>query len=463
MTNNNSLINPTDTTGRSLAPYGTTATGGPGSAVIDPNLETSFETPRRVGLMIAMLVFGVFGVWAVLAPIEGAANAPGTITVSSYKKQIQHLEGGIVKDILVQNGDMVHAGDVLLELDATQSLAQLAISNGQLLSLVALEARLIAERDGLDAVEYPPLLASSPPQGPAEMAAQDQVFQARKTTEDGAAAVLEQRIEQLESQIRGLRALQESKRALAASYDEEITEVRSLLAEGFADKLRLRELERNHELLTGEAAELDADIASTEIQVGETRMQIIQRRNEFQSQVAGQLATTQSDLKDTRERVTALTDIVTRTEIRSPDDGIVNNLSVHTIGGVIPPGQPIAEIVPQSDELLIEAHVAPRDIDRVAIGQEATVRLSSLSRRSVPILHGTVRNLSADALTDPNGGPSYYLARVAITPESLTALEDLELVPGMPAEVLINTGARTFLQYITKPLSNAMARSFIED
>jgi epimerase transport system membrane fusion protein len=250
---------------------------------------------------------------------------------------------------------------------------------------------------------------------------------------------------------------------LAQSFAEELEDFRGLLEEGFTDKQRLRELERSHAAASGEAADLKATIASTEIQIGETRLQIIQTQNEFQNDVATQLAEVQSQLKDIRERTRANSDIVSRTEVKAPIAGIVNNLQVHTEGAVLNPGSPIAEVVPQGEELIIEASVAPIDIDRVSQGLQATVRLSSFNGKSVPTLYGTVETLSADALQDANTGATYYRARITLTPESLQDLEGFELVPGMPAEVFISTGSRTFLQYVMKPLSNAAARALRED
>jgi epimerase transport system membrane fusion protein len=428
-----------------------------------PLYETEFDVPRRIGLTIAFLVFGVFGLWSAFAPINGAVHAMGAITVKSYKKVVQHLEGGIVREIRVQNGAMVNAGDVLLVIDPTQSLANLEIYTGQLFSLTALEARLLAERDGLDTVGYPALLSAADNKAQVEKEAQDQVFNARKASREGAIAVLNQRASQLGSQVTGLKALQESKKQLADSFAEELVDVRALLAEGFANKLRLRELERNHAMMVGETAELSANIASTQIQIGEAQLEIIQTQNQFQTEVVNQLAETQTALKDTRERVTALADIVTRTEVRAPDAGIVNNLQVHTIGAVIAPGSPIAEIVPQSEDLVVEARVQTIDIDRVATGQQASIRLPTFSSKTTPTLYGTVLNVSADTLIDQATGASYYLARIEITPESMTEIADLILVPGMPAEVFITTPSRTFLQYLMKPLSNSIARSFLED
>jgi membrane fusion protein, epimerase transport system len=426
------------------------------------HVETGIDTPKRIGLLIFFLVFGVFGVWAAVAPLDGAAHAPGTVIVRSNKQLVQHLEGGIVSEIRARNGDAVKAGDPLLVLDNTQSLAQLEIANAQYIALRALEARLIAERDNLESISFPAELTSGDANSRSETASQQQLFQTRRASLRGSIEVLEQRIGQLNSQLEGLRALKESKQELATSFDEELRDVAALLSEGFADKNRLRELERQAALLRGEAAELTASISSTEIQIGETRLQILQQEREFQNEVATQLAETQTRLKDAYERVTALRDIVVRTVVTAPVDGVVNGMLIHTVGGVVPAGTPLAEVVPQSDELVIEARVSPMDIDRVAVGQQAMIRFSAFSS-SVPNIFGSVSHVSADAFTDQATGMSYYTARVEVTPEGLADLGTLSLIPGMPAEIFINTGSRTFLQYVMKPFTNALARSFIED
>ncbi|MDP2139730.1 MAG: HlyD family type I secretion periplasmic adaptor subunit [Gammaproteobacteria bacterium] len=430
--------------------------------VATPSVETGVDSPQRAGIIIAVLVFGVFGLWAALAPIEGAAHAPGIVMVKSYKKVVQHLEGGIVNDILAQNGDHVATGAPIMVLDSTQSQAQLEIVNAQMIALMAMEARLIAERDNLPTVVYPAALLNGNANAIAEMEAQTQIFQARTAARDGGIAVLEQRIEQLKSRLIGLEAMRTSKLMLAESFSDELDDVRALLKEGFADKMRLRDVERNYAMQSGEAAELLATISSTEMQIGETRLQILQMKNEFLAEVANNLSETQTRLKDSRERTTALTDIVERAVIRAPVDGVINGLQIHTIGAVIGPGTPVAEIVPQTDELIIEARVSVLDIDRVSIGQDATISFSSFGRK-VPHIMGNVINVSADTLTDQATGAPYYQARVAVTPEGVTTLGDLVLVPGMPAEVFINSGSRTFLQYVFKPFSSALARSLIED
>lgn len=425
-------------------------------------IEGDFSAPKRIGLIILFVVFGVFGLWAAIVPISGAAHAPAQVTVKSFKKPIQHLEGGIVKEVQVRDGDHVNAGDILVLMDDTQLQSQLGIVNSQLKSRLALEARLIAQRDQLESVVYPAELLASDPVAQQEISAQTRIFQARKTATSGEIALLQQRAEQLESQISGLEAMQRSKSQLANSFQEELKDIQALLAEGFADKNRLRELERNYSVTSADAANLTASIASARIQIGETGQEILQLQNRLQAEVATQLSQVQTELQDVRERAVALNDSVSRMEIRAPDSGVVNNLRVHTPESVIPPGSILAEIVPQSDELIIEAKVSPMDIDRVAVGQEASVRMSAMNSRTVPTLHGTVTSLSADAIADASGA-TFYLARLELTPDSLDALNGQPLVPGMPAEVFITTGSRTFLQYLMKPLSDSMARALRED
>lgn len=418
--------------------------------------------PKRVGFTIFFLVFGVFGVWSTFAPISGAALAAGTVAVRSNKKIIQHLEGGIVSEIPAQNGDFVDSGDPLLVLDNTQSRAQLEIIRGLYIALKVKEARLLAERDGLDAIIYPEELDLTDTSTSNEIEAQNQIFQARKSSNSGEKDVLVQRIEQLQSRVTGLIALRESKETLAKSYAEELQDIETLLSQGFSDKTKLRAIERGYATLTGEAAELSANISATEVQIGETRLQIILQERDFHNEVVTELGKTQTELKDATERMVALQDIVSRTVVRAPVAGVVTGMHIHTVGGVIRPGEPIAEIVPQSEELIIEARVSVMDIDRIAVGHDATIRFSSFSS-AVPAIFGKVIHVSADAMVDQQSGMPYYMARIEVTPEGLVELGDLTLVPGMPAEAFIETGSRTFLQYALKPFSEAMTRSLIED
>ncbi len=423
---------------------------------------TSMEAPKRAGLILFALVFGFFGVWSVSAPIDSNAFAPGTVTVRSYKKIVQHLEGGIVSNIFVRDGDLVRLGDPILEIDDTQARAELEIMRGQFIALKAREARLIAERDDLEEFNFPNIAERTDERVQEEMNAQLAIFQARKNSNVGRNEILEQRIEQLENQVEGMEAQRETKQLLATSFEEELNDTRTLLDQGFSEKTRLREIERSFASSSGEAAELTANISATEVQIGETRLQILQQQSDFLNEVVSELGDAQTSLKDVSERITALEDIVSRTTVTAPESGVINGMQVHTIGGVIGGGTPIAEIVPESDELILEANVNPIDIDRVSEGQEARIRFSTFGS-SAPTIFGNVLSLSADAIPQEQTGTSFYLARVEVNPESLEELGEIALMPGMPAEVYINTGSRTFLQYLFKPLSNAMARSFNED
>jgi epimerase transport system membrane fusion protein len=295
------------------------------------------------------------------------------------------------------------------------------------------------------------------------MEAQIEIFNARRSAIDGSVELLEQRVEQLQSQITGFLGLQTSKEKLTNSYNEELADTQELLSQGFSDKNRLRDLERNVSILEGEIAELTATIASTEVAIGEAKLQILQEEREFHNEVVSELREVQTTIDDGVEIAIALEDIVSRTVIRAPDSGIVNGLQFHTIAGVISPGVRILDIVPQEDDLIVEAQVSPIDIDRVAVGQEATIRFSSFGMGSAPSVYGKVISLSADSIVDEMSGVSSYLARVEVTKESMEALGDLSLVPGMPADVFIATGSRTFIQYIFKPLSNSIVRSLRED
>ena len=247
------------------------------------------------------------------------------------------------------------------------------------------------------------------------------------------------------------------------SYSEEVKDLKELLAQGFADRQRLRDIERNHASVIGEIAGLTSEVAGSEIQIGETKLQILQLQKKFQEEVVGKLGEVQAELYDVSQRFTATSDKVTRTDIKAPASGRVLGLSVHNVGGVITPGKPILDIVPQQEELIIDAQVSPIDIDRVRTGLIAEVRFSAFKQALVPKVMGKVINLSADKLTEERSGNTYYLAQIELTPDSYVKLRGLELLLGMPAEVFINTGERTVFEYLTQPITNTFARAFIED
>lgn len=420
---------------------------------------------RWVGLAILALAFGGFGVWAMLAPLDSAAVAPGVVTVESNRKAVQHLEGGIVREILVKEGDQVKPGDVLIRLDDTQARAQLEIVRSQYLAHRAREARLIAERDGRSSVEYPEELVASrdDPRVAEALAGQSELFAARAKALNSEVDVLGQRIEQLKEQIRGLEGLAASALERVESYRAEIKDFRGLFDKGLGDKLRLRELERLAAGLEGQRQGHLADVATANVRIGETRLQVVQVERKLQSEVATELREVQTALFDLRERMRGLQDTLSRTELRAPAGGSVVGLQAHTEGGVIPAGGVILEIVPVGEDLLVQAQVNPIDIDKVVVGLEADIRFSAFAARVTPTVRGTVLTVSADRLVDRATGAAYYLARVQVRSEELSRLTGFTVLPGMPAEVFIKTGERTLFQYLMQPLTDRVNRSFRED
>ncbi|WP_024298614.1 HlyD family type I secretion periplasmic adaptor subunit [Methylomicrobium lacus] len=428
------------------------------------DLQTNDRSVRLIGAVIVTLTFGIFGGWAFLAPLDSSALASGVVVVKSHRKTVQHLDGGIVAKILAKDGDVVKEGDTLLILDDTQIKAQMEIARSQFIVLSAQVARLRAEKDLLNAIKFPEALNDESDQRITEAKqAESNVFHSRKKAHDGEMAVLKERISQISSKIKGLQSQGESKKILVDSYGEEIHDLKELLAEGFADKQRLRDMERNHAMQSGEIAQLNAEIATNQMLISETRLQILQVEKKFQEEVAGKLSETQAELNDVNERLAASQDKLDRIIIKAPASGMVMGLSVHTQNGVISPGGAILDIVPKDAELIIEAQVSPNDIDRVTVGLQAEVRFSAFKQAITPKMNGTVIQLSADRFVDDESGVPYYQARVELTPESRKDLGKLQLVPGMPAEVLINTGERTLFEYLAQPATNAFARALIED
>jgi len=432
-------------------------------------IEAADRRLRRIGIGVVLVIFGGFGTWALLAPLSSAAHGPGVIAVENYRKTVQHLEGGIVRTIQVRDGDLVSKDQVLLTLDDTQPGAQLEVLRGQYLISLAREARLLAQRDSLPAVEYPPELLANAQDARAEeaMRVQTQTFQVRRSAQEGEITLYERQIGQLQAKAQGLRSQKHSRDRLATLFRAELEDFEALLKEGYAEKQKVRELERNLAQTEGQRGELLSELAATELQISETRLKILQLQKEMQREVAKELGEVQADLFSLREKLQSLQDTVTRTVVRAPDAGMVLNLAVHTVGAVLRPGDRILDIVPQGEKLIVEARISPIDIDRVHVGQIAEVRFSAFKMRDTPRIEGLVITLSADRLVDEREREQvpYYLARVEVTPQGLADLTRAQLVllPGMPAEVLINTGERTLFRYLVDPLANTVARSFIED
>jgi len=428
------------------------------------SLNTNDRSIRAIGMTIVLTTFGVFGIWAVFAPIDSSALAPGVVVVKAYKKTIQHLDGGIVSKILTKDGAIVEEGEPLLILDDAQIKAQLEISRGENITRAAQVARLGAERDQLKDIDYPALL-NEPNNARAleARAAETNVFNSHKSSHLGQIGVLTERISQISSKIKGLQSQIISKKQLVSSYSEESQDLKELLAEGFADKQRLREVERSHAIQSGDIAQLESEIATNHMLISETRLQILQVQKQFQEEVASKLSEAQAQLNDAQQRVAASQDKLDRVVIKAPASGMVLGLAAHTENGIISAGHPILDIVPQGAELIIEAQVSPIDIDRVTVGLQTEIRFSAFKQSQTPKMEGKLISLSPDSIKDEKTGNFYYLAKVEVTSESIKKLGHLQLLPGMPAEVLINTGERTLFRYLAQPASNFFARSFIED
>jgi len=419
---------------------------------------------RWMGYLIISVVFFGFGGWSAIAPLGSAAPAMGMVVVQSERRVLQHLEGGILEQLLVREGDPVEKGQLLAKLDVIQTQATLDVLTAQMLVADAQIHRLKTERANATVIKWPEILNQTNDPGIADvLREQEALFEKRRAALNGEISILSQRADQLRSRIAGLRESQGTKRQLLDSFSSEYDSLKQLLDEGFVDETRVRDFERRIVELQGDLQNLDSDIQSAEIQIGEAELQILQARSVFDRELQSQLTELQSRRDELREQTRVARDRLSRSEILAPVDGIVLTIEVTTEGGVVPGGQPFITIVPEEDDLMVEAQVAPVDVDRVRVGQIAELQFSSFDQNSIPKIYGEVLNVSADALVDRGSGVSYYLASLAIPIEERGKLDGYQLVPGMPVNVLIKTGERTLWQYLTKPLSQGMSRALIED
>lgn len=427
------------------------------------DMPTSDRGIRRLGLTIVFVTFGIFGTWAAFAPLSNAVHGSGVVTVQNYRKTVQHLEGGIVKELHARDGDLVKKGDPLIVLDESQLSAEYESTRNQLIVARYKEARLRAERDGLDAIPAVEMEGTDSPRAGEALNGELQVFTARHNSLQGEISVNRERIEQMKQQIVGLNEMIRTKRGLEKSYSGEIKQLRELLAEGFVDNQRLLEQERRLDMLKTEVADHESIISKTKLQIGETELQIVQLKKKFDSDVANELSDVQAKVFDLQEKEAALRDRLSRVVIRAPESGMVLDMKVHTIGGVVSAATPLLDIVPEASELVVEAKVDPKDIDRLKLGKAADIRFSAFSAATTPVIEGNLVRISADRLTDEHSGDPYYLVRVKVSEDGMKKLGNRKLQPGMPAEVLINAGERTMLEYLLKPASNMFAQSLIEE
>ena len=414
-------------------------------------------------VLVAVLAFGLGG-WASTAEISGALIAPGSLVVDSNVKKVQHPTGGVVGELFVRDGDHVKAGDMLIRLDETVTRANLAIVTKGLTELYARKARLAAERDGADSVAVPKEFVGhvDDPDVKEALSSERRLFDLRRQDRLGQKQQLHERIAQLQQQITGLTAQQDSKDKQVALIEQELEGVRDLWRRNLVQLNRLTSLEREEAQLEGEHGQLVAQAAEARGKIAETELQIIQVDQDVFSDVAKELRETDSKIGEYVERKVTAEDQLKRTDIRAPQDGVVFQSTANTVGGVVTAGDPIMLIVPESDNLLVEVKVDPKDIDQVQFNQPVVLRFSAFNSRTTPELNGNVVRIAADTTTDQRTGQSYYLVRISMTVDEIKRLGDLKLTPGMPVEAFIQTGERTMLSYLIKPLHDQLMRSFRE-
>ena len=415
------------------------------------------------GLIVIFLAGGVGG-WAATTQLSGALIAQGSIVVDSNVKKVQHPTGGIVGKLFVRDGDHVQAGDILVQLDETVMRANLAIITKGLDELMARKARLEAERDGAATISFPPelLARADNPDAHDAIESECKLFALRRTARLGQKAQLQQRIEQLDQEVNGVVAQQSAKAQEGELINRELSGVRDLYAKTLVPITRLTQLEREAARLAGERGQLAAAAAQTQGKISEIRLQIIQIDQDLSSEVAKELRDIDGKIGEFVERKVTAEDQLRRTDIRAPQAGTVFQSTVHTVGGVITAGEPIMLIVPNADKLQVEARVHPQDIDQVQIGQPAVLRFSAFNLRTTPEINGAVTRVSADTTTDQRTGQSYYTIRVALPADTAKQLGDVKLLPGMPVETFVQTGDRTVISYLMKPLRDQFMRAFRE-
>jgi HlyD family secretion protein len=424
----------------------------------------SIRTHLIIGLAVVAILAGGLGGWASTAQISGALIAPGSVVVDSNVKKVQHPTGGVVGELRARDGDVVKAGDVVVRLDDTVTKAGLAIVTKNLNGLWARAARLEAEQRGTDQISFPAVLLRHVADDDVKnvISSESKLFSVRSSGRIGQKAQLRERIAQLNEEIGGLTAQEAAKTREIALVEKELVGVRGLYDQQLVQISRLTVLERDAARLAGERAQFMAARAQARGKITETELQIIQIDKDLVSEVSKDLRETNDKIGEFVERKVTAEDQLRRIDIRAPQDGMVLQSTVHTVGGVITAGDAIMLIVPQTDSLSVEARVNPQDIDKLVIGQKTLLRLSAFNQRTTPELNGVVTRVSPDVTTDQRTGQSYYTIRISMPPEEIARLGDVRLIPGMPVEAFVQTGDRTMLAYLVKPLSDQLMRAFRE-
>ena len=424
----------------------------------------SFDRELRTGLRILLIAGVLGGGWAIFVPLAGAVVVPGNLVVESNLKTIQHPTGGVVAEIKVQNGSRVAAGDLLVRLDATQAQASQQMVSKQLDEMRAKIARLSAERDDLPQLDIPAELAARTDNDTVKalIASEQSLFKARYTARNSQKDLLQSKVAQLTEEISGLETQVDSRAKQLELIQGELAGVQDLYDKRLVPLTRLTSLQREAARLDGERGQLISSIAETKSKIGEAQLQIVRLDQDFRTDVVKDLGDAKGKEAELVERSVAARDLLDRIELRAPTSGVIHQLAAHTIGGVVKAGDTIMEIVPDTENLQIEARVQPQDIDHVRAGQTAFVRFSAFNQRTTPQLTGDVSYVSADTSHDQQTNAPYFTVRVTLPDDERRRLAGQQLVPGMPAEVFMQTGSRTMMSYLFKPIVDQMRRAFVE-
>lgn len=412
-------------------------------------------------LTMAGLVFGLGG-WAATANISGAVISPGTLVVERNVKKVQHSYGGIVAEINVKNGDRVRQGQILMRLDATQTQAELGVIKSQMLELNARNFRLVAERDGHTNLTFPQSFLDRSADAKAAAMGEIRLFDESRRARESQKEQLKLKVEQSQEEITGLTGQRDAKAGEIKIIAKELATVKELYAKQLTAVSRVYAMERDVMRLGGEHGSLIAQIARAKAQINEINVQILTVDENVRAQAQRDLRAGDAKIAELAEREVATSDKLNRIDIRSPQTGLVHELSVHTVGGVITPAEQVMLIVPEEDNLTIQARLGPNDIDQVAVGRPARLRLTAFAKQKTPEVDAHVVHISADVTIDPKNGQNYYLVRLEMDDKARRSIEGLKLVPGMPVEVFMSTGERTALSYLAKPFVDQVNRAFRE-
>jgi HlyD family secretion protein len=416
------------------------------------------------GLALAALLVAGVGAWATWTRISGAVVAPGTLVVSSNLKKVQHPVGGVVGELRVKDGDRVKAGDIVVRLDGTVTRANLAIVHKTLVEQTARKARLLAEQDGIEQITFPPDLAERAAEPDAHDAMQGEIrlIGVRRTSREGLKSQLQERVAQTREQIRGLQEQVVAKDREIDLLTQQLSGLEDLWSKRMIEFSKLVAVRRDAARIAGERGALISAIAQARGKIAETEMQALQIDQDLRTEVGKELVDVRGKIAEYVERKITAEDQLRRIDIRAPQNGVVHEMAVHTVGGVISAGEPIMMIVPEADALEVETRVNPQDIDQVHFGQKTVLRFPAFNQRTTPEIDGAISYVSADLSTDTHSGAIFYKARVAIPADGISRLGDVHLVPGMPVESFVQTTERTVISYLTKPLMDQVNRAFKE-